>query len=126
MFAYRERRPRASAIAGAAEVQFLTAGNFELNADLAMNAVVGFATVPTGARAPNEEQADAGQHINTGNKQSGQRCANCAPGLETGQPPETVRGEYHRQRGVAARPGVLVRRAEKITSTQTPSLLVLA
>ena len=68
MFAYRERRPRASAIAGAAEVQFLTAGNFEFNADLAMNAVVGFATVPPGARAPNEEQADAGQRINTGNK----------------------------------------------------------
>ena len=45
MFAYRERRPRASAIAGAAEVHFLTAGNIELNADLAMNAVVGFATV---------------------------------------------------------------------------------
>ena len=34
MFAYRERRPRALAIAGAAEVQFLTAGLSEFNADL--------------------------------------------------------------------------------------------
>ena len=34
MFAYRERRPRASAIAGAAGVQFLTAGNLEFHADL--------------------------------------------------------------------------------------------
>jgi hypothetical protein len=31
-----------------------------------MNAVVGFATVPPGPKGPNEEQADAGQHINTG------------------------------------------------------------
>ena len=49
MFAYRERRPRALALAGAARVQFPTAGNVTLNADLAMNAVVGFATVPPDA-----------------------------------------------------------------------------
>jgi hypothetical protein len=55
---------------------------------------------------------------------SRQRCANCALGLETGQHPETVRGDYHRQRGVAARPGVLVRRAEKIASTQARNFLV--
>ena len=126
MFAYRERRPRASAIAGAAEVQFLTAGNFEFNADLAMNAVVGFATVPPGAERRMRSKLMPVSASTPETNQSGQRCANCAPGLETGQPPETVRGEYHRQRGVAARPGVLVRRAEKIASTQTPSFLVLA
>jgi hypothetical protein len=46
MFAYRERRLRAPAVAGVAEVQFLTAGNVEFKADLAMNAQVGFETVP--------------------------------------------------------------------------------
>jgi len=46
MFAYRERRLRALVIAGAAEVQFLTAGNIKFKADLAMNAQVGFDTVP--------------------------------------------------------------------------------
>jgi hypothetical protein len=49
MFAYRERRPRAPAIAGVARVQFPTAGILEIKADLAMNALVGFATVPPGA-----------------------------------------------------------------------------
>jgi hypothetical protein len=46
MFAYRERRLRALAIAGVAEVQFLTAGNVEFKADLAMNSQVGLSTVP--------------------------------------------------------------------------------
>ena len=46
MFAYRERRLRAPGLAGVARVKFPTAGNFEFKADLAMNAVVGFATVP--------------------------------------------------------------------------------
>jgi|GEM_PF-1696145 hypothetical protein len=46
MFAYRERRPRAPAIAGVARVQFPTAGILEIKADLAMNALVGFETVP--------------------------------------------------------------------------------
>ena len=44
MFAYRERRLRALVIAGAAEVQFLTAGKSKFKADLAMNAQVGFET----------------------------------------------------------------------------------
>jgi hypothetical protein len=46
MFAYRERRLRALVIAGAAEVQFLTAGKSKFKADLAMNAQVGLSTVP--------------------------------------------------------------------------------
>ena len=46
IFAYRECRLRALVIAGAAEVQFLTAGNIKFKADLAMNARVGFETVP--------------------------------------------------------------------------------
>ena len=40
MFAYRERRLRALVIAGAAEVQFLTAGNVEFKADHRVQAVV--------------------------------------------------------------------------------------
>jgi hypothetical protein len=46
MFAYRERRLRALAIAGVARVKFPTAGILEFKADLASFAVVGFATVP--------------------------------------------------------------------------------
>jgi hypothetical protein len=66
MFAYRERRLRAPAIAGAAEVQSLTTGNVEFKADLAMNARVGFETVPAAPQGANEDRADAGQHNNTG------------------------------------------------------------
>jgi hypothetical protein len=85
--------------AWAAGVKVPTPGISSSTPTFAMDAVVGFATVPPApSHGANEEQADAGQHINTGNKQSGQRCANCAPGLETGQPPGTVRGDVHRQR----------------------------
>jgi hypothetical protein len=51
MFACRERRPRALVIAGAAEVQFLTAGKSKFKADLAMNAQVGLSTVPAAPMA---------------------------------------------------------------------------
>ena len=40
MFAYRERRLRAFDHAGAAEVKFLTAGNVEFKAAVALKAVV--------------------------------------------------------------------------------------
>jgi hypothetical protein len=63
MFAYRERRLRALVIAGAAEVQVLTAGKSKFKADLAMNAVVGFETVPLAPNffeARNEDRRDAG------------------------------------------------------------------
>ena len=99
MFAYRERRLRAPAIAGAAEVQFLTAGNVEFKADLRDECGGRVCDCPTGAPfGANEEQADAGQHINTGNK----KCAGSgvpipSRGLEIGQPPETVRGGHDRQ-----------------------------
>jgi hypothetical protein len=52
---------------------------------------------PCGAEGSNEEQADAGQHINTGTMQSRLWCAHSTRGLETGQPPETVRGGHDRQ-----------------------------
>jgi hypothetical protein len=75
MFAYRERRLRALVIAGAAEVQFLTAGKSKFKADLAMNAQVGFETAPAAPEflSANEDRADAGQHINTGDALSGRR-----------------------------------------------------
>ena len=44
-------RLRAPAIAGVAEVQFLTAGNVEFKADLAMNSQVGLSTVPAAPMA---------------------------------------------------------------------------
>jgi hypothetical protein len=67
MFGYRERRPRALVIAGAAEVQFLTAGKIKVQrrprderggrvCDCSTGAFVG----------ANEEQAVAGLHNNTG------------------------------------------------------------
>jgi len=49
MFAYRERRLRAPAIAGAAEVQFLTAGNVEFKADLRDECGGRVCDCPTGA-----------------------------------------------------------------------------
>lgn len=96
----------------------------EFNADLATDAQVGFETAPASGLhmcvPENEDRADAGQHINTGNKQSRQRCAHCALGLETEQPSERVRGEHYRQRGVASRLGVFVTRAQKIASPKAP------
>ena len=49
MFAYRERRPRALVIAGAPEVQFLTAGNVEFKADLRDERGGRVCDCPTGA-----------------------------------------------------------------------------
>jgi hypothetical protein len=66
MFAYWERRLRAPVIAGAAEVQFLTAGKNQFKADFAMNAQVGLSTVPAAPMAQNEGLGDAGLHTNTG------------------------------------------------------------
>jgi hypothetical protein len=65
MFAYRECRLRAPAIAGAAEVQSLTAGNAVFKADLATDAQVGFETVPADrpgkfSGRSNEDRRDAG------------------------------------------------------------------
>ena len=45
------------------------AGKVEFKADLAMYAVVGFETVPPAPIGANEDRADAGQHINTGNNE---------------------------------------------------------
>ena len=50
MTLYREHRPRASEVDGAALVRFQATVNIEFKADLAMNAVVGFETDSTGLR----------------------------------------------------------------------------
>jgi hypothetical protein len=100
MFAYRECRPRALALAGAAEVQFLTAGNVTLNAGLAMNARVGFETVPAGAaRAAMRIEL---MPVSTSTSET-KKCAGSGEpipsrGREAGQPPEKVIRAACRQR----------------------------
>ena len=81
-------------------MKFLTAGNAEFKADHRVKAVVWLELVPTARHiGADEALGDAGLHTNTGNKQSGQRCANCAPGLESDwATPRTVdSGERHQQ-----------------------------
>lgn len=66
---YRQASAANPDLVGAARVKFPTAGKVEFKADLAMYAVVGFETVPPAPIGVNEDRADAGQHINTGNNE---------------------------------------------------------
>ncbi len=137
---YREASAASSDLAGAARVRsvlpiwkaisaFPTAGKSRSTPILAMNARVGFETVPAGqsrrCRLCSNEDRVLPVTPKPEPKKSRLRCANSARGLETGQPPETVRGDVVRQCGVAARPGDVADRAEKIDPFCAPIFFII-
>jgi hypothetical protein len=123
MTSYGEASAASSDLVGAARVQFPTAARSRSRPILAMDARVGFETVPAGdgqiCRSLNEDR-ELPVSPKPEPKKRGQVWPITPAAIETGQPPEKVRGEDDRQRGVAARLGDFVVRAEKSEPARAP------